>query len=196
MGTDCAPFLANLYLYSLEYDFLERATKQNIFFARTFSNSYRYIDDLLSFNNSNLINRYKHKIYPPELILNKENKSNDHTSFLDIDITINNNEIITNLYDKRDDFNFEINSFPVLSSNIHKKRTHGVLISQLIRYSKICASLTSFTNKCNILINKLIKQRFNIRLLKRKVSIFYDKYYHLIKHYNISKLNMIKDMFK
>ena len=108
MGTDCAPYLANVYLYSLEFDFLEKAP---IHLARKFSNSYRYIDDLLSFNNNNLINQLKHRIYPTELILNKENKSNNHTSFLDINITIQNNKILTKLYDKRNDFKFTINSF-------------------------------------------------------------------------------------
>ena len=30
MGTDCAPFLANLYLYALEFEFLEKLTKQDM----------------------------------------------------------------------------------------------------------------------------------------------------------------------
>ena len=195
MGTDCAPFLANLYLYSLEYHFLESTAKKNIYFARKFSNSYRYIDDLLSFNNNNFINQFKKRIYPQGLTLNKENKSPTNTSFLDIDITIDNNEIITKLYDKRDDFKFDINSFPFLSSNIHKKRTHGVIISQLIRYSKACSKPKDFLTKAKTLIAKLIKQHFNITLLKKKTSIFYDKYYHLITKYNITRRSMILNMF-
>ena len=31
MGTDCAPFLANLYLYALEFDYLEKTTKKDYF---------------------------------------------------------------------------------------------------------------------------------------------------------------------
>ena len=196
MGTDCAPFLANLYLYSLEYEFLDKAAKKNIFFARKFSNSYRYIDDLISFNNNNLINKYKHNIYPSQLILNKEKKSNNHTTFLDINITIKNTQIITNLYDKRDDFSFNINSFPFLASNIHNKRTHGVLISQLIRFSKVCSLSKDFITISNNLIHKLINQGFNYRLLRKKVSMFYDKYYHFIKKYEYNKPSLIDSLFE
>ena len=62
MGTNCAPFLANLYLYALEFQFLEKLSKKDIFLARKFSNSYRYIDDLLMFNNDDLMNKYKYEI--------------------------------------------------------------------------------------------------------------------------------------
>ena len=93
---------------------MEKLTKTDIHTARKFSNSFRYIDDLLTLNNDNLINEHKHKIYPKEMVLNKENKSDKHTSFLDINIKIidANHTIHTSIYDKRDDFNFEINNCP------------------------------------------------------------------------------------
>jgi hypothetical protein len=81
MGTDCAPFLANLFLYALEFKFLEKLSKENIYLARKFSNSFRYIDDLLMFNNGRLMNIHKNKMYPKELILNKENKTNTNCNF-------------------------------------------------------------------------------------------------------------------
>ena len=56
MGTDCAPFLANLYLYTLEFDFLDKMTRKNIYIARKFSHSFRYIDDLIMLNNDELMN--------------------------------------------------------------------------------------------------------------------------------------------
>jgi hypothetical protein len=76
MGTDCAPFLANLYLYTLEFAFLDKMTKTNIYIARKFSDSFRYIDDLLTLNNDELMDKYMNEIYPKELILNKENRTN------------------------------------------------------------------------------------------------------------------------
>ena len=197
MGTDCAPFLANLYLYALEFKYMEKLTKTDIHTARKFSNSFRYIDDLLTFNHDNLINEHKHKIYPKEMVLNKENKSDKHTSFLDINIKIidANHTIHTSIYDKRDDFNFEINNFPNLSGNIHKKRSHGIIISQLIRYSKVCMSYNDFVHRSKIMSTKLISQFFDVHLLKRKFSFFYDKYYNLIKKYDRSKKQMIYDIF-
>ena len=51
MGTDCAPILANLFLFHYEYKFMKEKLKQNNQAAKNFSNTFRYIDDLLTLNN-------------------------------------------------------------------------------------------------------------------------------------------------
>jgi hypothetical protein len=53
MGTNCAPLLADLFLYSYESEFLQKLEKdKKIHEASAFSFTYRYIDDVLSINNS------------------------------------------------------------------------------------------------------------------------------------------------
>ena len=55
MGTNCAPLLADLFLYSYENEFLDKLIKEGKRkLARRFNLSYRYIDDLISFNNKDL----------------------------------------------------------------------------------------------------------------------------------------------
>ena len=50
--TNCAPLLADLFLYSYENEFLDKLIKEGKRkLARKFNLSYRYIDDLVSFNN-------------------------------------------------------------------------------------------------------------------------------------------------
>ena len=52
MGTNCAPLLADLFLYSYENEFLDKLIKEGKRkLARKFNLSYCYIDDLISFNN-------------------------------------------------------------------------------------------------------------------------------------------------
>jgi hypothetical protein len=52
MGTNCAPLLADLFLYSYESEFLQKLVKdKKIHEARAFNFTYRYIDDVLSINN-------------------------------------------------------------------------------------------------------------------------------------------------
>ena len=52
MGTNCAPLLADLFLYSYENELLDKLIKEGKRkLARKFNLSYRYIDDLISFNN-------------------------------------------------------------------------------------------------------------------------------------------------
>jgi hypothetical protein len=49
----CAPLLADLFLHSYESEFLQKLVKdKKIHEARAFNFTYRYIDDVLSINNS------------------------------------------------------------------------------------------------------------------------------------------------
>ena len=53
MGTNCSPLLAELDLYSYEADFIQELLKKNEKkLARSFNFTFRYIDDVLSLNNS------------------------------------------------------------------------------------------------------------------------------------------------
>ena len=53
MDTNCAPLLADLFLYSHEADFIQRLLKKNEKkLVRSFNFTFRYIDDVLSLNNS------------------------------------------------------------------------------------------------------------------------------------------------
>ena len=101
MGTDCAPYLANLFLFSYEFDFLTSTLKQKDFATLyKFNKCYRYIDDLLAINNDGILEDFKHTIYPPELQLNCEDKGDKEVNYLDLNLTIKDSSIQYRLYDK------------------------------------------------------------------------------------------------
>ena len=78
-----------------------------------FKSTCRYLDDLLNIDNpyfEGMVNR----IYPPELQLNKANTSDIEAPFLDLHLSISNGFVSSKIYDKRDDFDFDIVSFPFL----------------------------------------------------------------------------------
>ena len=145
----------------------------------------RYIDDIIFFYCNNTFDNVKNEIYPSDLVLNKENATNLSASFLDISITVINREFDTKLYDKRNDFNFNIVNFPFLCGNVPQKHSYGVFISQILRYSRVCRTYGNFIDECKTLVNRLIKQGFVKSLLKksiRKLTITfinsYNKTYH------------------
>ena len=71
MGTNCAPLLADLFLYSYENEFLDKLIKEGKRkLAGRFNLSYRYIDDLISFNNKRF-KEFISDIYPKELTILK-----------------------------------------------------------------------------------------------------------------------------
>ena len=139
MGTDCAPLLANLFLFYYEYKYMKKLIKTNIIKARRFNNTMRYIDDLLVLNNPSFEDAIK-DIYPTELQLKKTTENVTALSYLDIPITLENGKYSTTLYDKRDSFQFNIINFPDMSSNIPSKPAYGVYISQLVHIGRILCS--------------------------------------------------------
>ena len=81
MGTNCAPLLADLFLYSYESEFLQKLVKdKKIHEARAFNFTYRYIDDVLSINNSRFA-EFLPLIYPPELEVKETTDTASSASF-------------------------------------------------------------------------------------------------------------------
>ena len=115
MGTNCAPLLADLFLYSYENEFLDKLIKEGKRkLARRFNLSYRYIDDLISFNNKRF-KEFISDIYPKELTISETTESTSVASYLDLLFTRDrSNNITTKLYDKRDAFGFHIVNFPFI----------------------------------------------------------------------------------
>ena len=123
MGTDCAPFLANLFLYSYEYQSINKQRIQII--KKQFKSCSRYIDDLLLINNYDLMKEVMTEIYPKELVLVPDDNNGCTAPFLDLQLLITEGVISTSIYDmKRDAFDFPIVNFPNLSGNIPNKSAY------------------------------------------------------------------------
>ena len=52
-------------------------------------------------------------------------------------MSITNGIVSSKIYDKRDDFNFEIVNFPFLDGDVPRSPSYGVYISQLIRFARV-----------------------------------------------------------
>ena len=85
-------------------------------------------------------------------------------AFTNISITIFllllSNQLISKIYDKRDDFNFEIVNFPFLDGDVPCSPSYGVYISQLIRFARVCSNVDDFNNRNLFLTAKLLKQGY------------------------------------
>ena len=108
-----------------------------------FNSTSRYLDDLLNIDNP-YFEQVVGQIYPNELQLNKANSSYTEAPFLDLNLSITNGIISFKIYDKRNDFNFEIVNFPFLDGDIPRSPSYGVYISQLIRFARVCSNVDDF----------------------------------------------------
>ena len=90
---------------------LSEDKQADVTYIDTFNTTSRYLDDILNINNiyfDNIVSQ----IYPSEFQINAANTSDTEAAFLDLHLSITNDIVSTKIYDKRDDFDFEIVNFP------------------------------------------------------------------------------------
>ena len=130
MGTNCAPLLLICFCSAMRGTSKEK--RYDLIDA--FNSTSRYLDDLLNIDNIHF-EHMVHRIYPAQLQLNKANASDTEAALLDFNLSIHNDIVFTKIYDKRDDFNFDIVNFPFLDGDVPQRPSYGVYISQLIRFA-------------------------------------------------------------
>ncbi|KAK3106211.1 hypothetical protein FSP39_015242 [Pinctada imbricata] len=193
--TNCAPLLADIFLYSYEAEFIQSLVAEGkTYLASDFNFTYRYIDDVLSINNPKFAD-YLSSIYPSELEVEETTETNYSASYLDIMLSYNTHgHLNTSLYDKRDDFNFSITSFPFLSSIIPSSPAYGVFISQLIRYARASTKYSDFVLRARRLSDKLLSQGYVCDRLTSSLRKFYGRYSELVIHYDVPLSRMMGDI--
>ena len=88
MGTNCAPLVADLFLFCYERDSMLPHTEENQSgVIEAFNSTSGYLDDLLNIDN-NFFDSMVNRIYPSELQLNKANVSDAEASFLDLHLSL------------------------------------------------------------------------------------------------------------
>ena len=74
------------------------------------------------------------------------------------------------IYDKQDDFNFEIDNFPFLDGDVPRSPSYDVYISQLIGFVRVYSNVDDFNNRNIFSTSKLLKQGY--RYHKRRKAFF------------------------
>ena len=154
MGTNCAPLLANLFLYSYENEFLDELIEEGRRkFPRKLSLSYCYTDDLISFNNKRL-KEFIFNNYPTEL--SQLSCFLSSSAFHPRCVQQHNHQ----LYNKHGTIGFNIVNFPFMSSNIPSAPAYGVYASQLICYAHCCYG--NFLSCHTALVTGLLWQHYRV----------------------------------
>ena len=155
-----------------------------------FNSTSRYLDGLLNIDNP----YFEHmvgQIYPTELQLNKANSPDTEAPFLDLNLSITNGIVSSKIYDKRDDFNFEIVNFSFLDEYVPRSPSYGVYISQLFRFARVCSNVDDF-NRILFLTAKLLKQGYRYNKIRKAFFKFYHRRSELIVKYNIGLKTLLQ----
>ena len=194
MGTNCAPLLADLCLYSYENKFSDKLIKEGKRkLARKINLSYGYIDDIISFYNKRF-NEFISDIYPKELTIYETAESTSLAAYLDLLFTRDeNNNITTKLHGKRDALGFHLVNLPFMSSNIPSAPAYGVYASQLVRHAHCCSNYGDFLSRHRALVTRLLSQGYKINRLSNTFKKFYGRHTDLVGQYKKNVCQMFAD---
>ena len=182
MGTNCAPLLADIFLYSYEAESIQSLLstgKEQL--ASRFNLTYRYIDDVLS------IKTEIENFHGPDLSCWTSDQGHyreHHFCFVLRFTTVDLEGWSTSHFHLRQTrwFQFSHHKRSVLPSS----PAYGVFISQLIRYARACSSYKCFILSARRLSSKLLKQGYLVERLKSPFRKFYCRYGDLIQQYEVS----------
>ena len=125
--------------------------------------------------------------------MNKANISDTEAPFLDLHLSVANGFVSPKIYDKRDDFDFDIVNFPFLDGDVPRRAFYGVYISQLIRFARVCNHVTDFNARNKCLTPKLLQQGYRYHKLRKTFSKFYRRHYELISKYNVGLKTLLNE---
>ena len=182
MGTNCAPLVADLFLFCYERDFMASLSGvEQAEIVEAFGSASGYLDDLLNIDNPYMVNR----IYPPELQLNKANTSDAEAPFLGLRLSVSNGFVSSKIYDKRDDFGFAVVDFPFLDGDVPRSASCGVCVSRLVRFAGVSGRVVGFSARGGGLTARLLQRGFRCRRLRGAFSKFYRRHYELVSKFNV-----------
>ena len=166
--------MANLFLYHFESKWIKNLKKENLQKARRFSNTFRFIDDLLTINDNDLFRENFESIYPQELKLNLES-SGDRVTFLDIDLNNINGRLDVSLFDKRNSFSFDIVRLPFCSSNMPSSMFYSNFGAEFIRIARVSSSLDNFCSAGKELVDRAFKQGAQLFRMEKLLKKIYGR---------------------
>jgi hypothetical protein len=192
MGTNCAVFLANFFLFTYELDFATRLidSGQSAILAH-FAHTKRYIDDILSINNPHFDNLHS-SIYPSCLPLNAEH-SGHSVAFLDFLLYKTSSKrtpLRSKLFDKRTAPKYSslpLTHYPHSTSFLPSKFMYNIVISQAFRLLRRCTSKRSFVFNLATIIHDLTHKGLSLHRLLRKARSFAKG--HLPTHFKFHSVN-------
>ena len=195
MGMDPAPFWANLYLHHYEEKFMKELIKSNPGTALQYRHASRFIDDQGNLNDNGEFGLSCHSIYPKELEVKCEHQGSA-ASFLEMHINIIDGEFVYKLFDKRDNFPFDIVRMPNLNGNIPEHVFYGSFLAEVLRIGRATLRYQDFLPRVTKLYVRMQNQGGSSKKLLQQVTKVVSKYSETFRKYNKSNSQIVGDISK
>ena len=190
-GGNASPLIADLTLTWMEYCFINKNKK--IFNKNNF-NAFRYMDDVIQFYEEGALDiaNINKCIYHSSLELNNT-VMNNIVQFLDLEITNETKNVTYKLYNKTDDYSFNIVRYPHRLSNIPCFVKNNTFTTELSRIMNCCSHKIDIETRILQLCKKFVENSFSrievSNLLKSSLNKLANK------NYDISGINCDNILF-
>jgi len=185
MGTNCAVFVANLFCFAYEFDFLVQLVDANrLDLVSKFSGTARYIDDLFCVDND-MFSQYLyvsqtdaqglHGIYPDFLTLNCEQESRESVSFLDVLVFRDDNIWCTKTYDKREHLplsRIDQKKYPHPSSFLSVRSKYGIITSRMSCFGRVNIRKKDFIERTRLFIKEFRDRGYPLKEIRNFAGRF------------------------
>ena len=161
MGSDPVPFFANLFLAYKEAEWVKAQCKLGTINVRKINNSFWFVDDLLSLNDGSIFEKHYKDIYPTESELKK-------------------------LFDKWDNFGFDIARMPFFCPNIPSKMFNGSIRSKFLIIFGATSKIEDLSRTCKHLLSGMLKQNGQIKRIKFFLIKVIQQHQEVFINYNKS----------
>ena len=93
--------------------------------------------------------------------------------------------VSSKIYDKHDDFDFDIVNFPFLDGDVPRSTSCGVCVSQLIQFARVSSRVADFNARNKSLTAKLLQHGYRYHKLRNTFSKFYRGHYELVSGFGV-----------
>ena len=89
------------------------------------------------------------------------------------------------IYDKRDDFDFDIVNFPLLDGDVPRSTSYGVYISHFLRFARVSSHVDDFNTRNKVLTAKHLRQGYRYHKISKAFSKFYRRHFDIVSKCNV-----------
>ena len=98
---------------------------------------------------------------------------------MDLHLSISDCFVRTKLFDKRDDFDFDIVNISFLDGDIPRSTSYGIYISQLNRFARVFSHVDNLNTRNKVLTAKPLRQGYRYHKVRKAFSKFYRRHFDL-----------------
>ena len=106
-------------------------------------------------------------------------------------LSIPNGFVKTKIYEKRNDFDFDIVNFPFLGGDVPRSTSYGVYISQLVQFARVSSHVDDFNTRNNVFTAKLLRQGYRYHKIRKAFSNFYRRHFDIVSKYNVGSKTLL-----